>query len=56
MSFNAVSTDLALEQAIQRSAKSFNVIIGKTKSADCVAEWFLIYHEELAITNTYRDN
>ena len=54
-SFNAVSPDLALEQTINKSAKSSHGIIGNTKSADYVAEWCLIYHEELAITNAYRD-
>ena len=54
-SFNAVSPDLALEQTIQRSAKSSHGIIGQTKSAEYVAEWCLTYHEELAIANAYRD-
>ena len=54
-SFNSVAPDLALEQTIQRSAKSSSGIIGKTKSNECMAEWALIYHEVLAVTNTLRE-
>ena len=45
---------MALEQTIQRSAKSNAGIIGKTKCQDYVSEWALISHETLAIPNRFR--
>ena len=54
-SFNAVSPDLALEQTIQRSSKSSHGIIGQTRKQEYAAEWALIYHEVLSITNTFRE-
>ena len=53
-SFNAVSPDMALEQTIQRSAKSTRGIIGKVKSQSYCAEWTLIHHDILSIANAYR--
>ena len=53
-SFNAVGGDMALEQTIQRSAKSTRGIIGKTKSQEYVSEWALVSHETLSIANTFR--
>ena len=50
-SSNAVSSDLVLKQIVQRSAKSSHGIIGKTKSADCVADCRVV----LAITDAYID-
>ena len=52
--FNAVSADMALEQSINRSAKSTNGIIGQTKCLQYVTEWQLIYHETLDIANAFR--
>ena len=52
--FNAVGADMALEQTIQRSAKSTRGKIGKTKSQEYVSEWALVGHETLSIANTFR--
>ena len=52
--FNSVAPDMALEQTIQRSAKSTRGIIGETKSKSYCAEWSLIYHDVLSIVNDYR--
>ena len=51
--FNAVGSDLALEQSIQRSKKSPGGVIGKTQEAKFVAEWETIYHEMLGVSNLY---
>ena len=51
---NAVSADMALEQSINRSAKSTSGIIGQTKCLQYVTEWQLIYHETLDIGNAFR--
>lgn len=53
--FSSVGADLALEQTINKSKKSSHGVIGKTRSKAFVAEWDLIYHEVLAVTNLYRD-
>ena len=52
--FCAVAADMALEQTIQRSAKSTRGIIGKTKCQNYVSEWALINHEILGISNKFR--
>ena len=53
--FKAIAVDLALEQTINRSQKSSSGIIGSTKSKKYVAEWELIYHEMLSISNLHRE-
>ena len=52
-SFNAVGTDMKLEQTIQRSKKSAGGIIGQTKEVSFVLEWEIVYHEILAIVNCF---
>ena len=52
-SFNAVSPDMKLEQAIQRSKKSSGGIIGQTRQDSYISEWELVYHEVLSISNCY---
>ena len=44
-SFNSVGVDMALEQSINKSAKSSHGIIGTSKKLDYVTEWTLVYHE-----------
>ena len=46
---------MCLEQTINRSQKSSSGIIGSTHKKLYVAEWELIYHEMLAVSNMYRD-
>ena len=53
-SFNAVGIDMALEQSINKTAKSSEGIIGTTKKVDYITEWTLVYHEVLDIVNTFR--
>jgi hypothetical protein len=52
--FKAVGADMCLEQTINRSQKSTAGIIGSTKRKQYVAQWELIYHEMLAVDNTFR--
>ena len=54
--FNAVSGDMKLEQAINRSSKSVGGVNGQQKSLQYVTEWQLIYHETLGIANAFRKN
>ena len=54
-SFNAVGADMCLEQTINRSQKSAGGIIGSTKRKQFVAQWEIIYHEMLAVTNLQRE-
>lgn len=53
--FSAVGVDMALEQTINRSKKSSSGIIGNTKKKMFAAQWDILYHELLAISNVYRD-
>ncbi len=53
--FKAVGVDMALEQTINRSQKSAGGIIGSTRKKEFVAQWELIYHEMLAVSNLYRE-
>lgn len=53
--FSAVGADLCLEQSINKSKKSTNGVIGKTRNKYFVTEWELVYHEILAVSNLYRD-
>ena len=51
--FNAVSSDMKLEQTIQRSKKSQSGIIGQTRQNNYMTEWELVYHEILNISNLF---
>ena len=51
--FNAVA-DLKLEQTISRSQRSPDGIIGQTRQREYVTKWEIVYHEILAISNTFR--
>ena len=53
--FNSVAADQSLEQTINKSQKSSGGIIGSSRKKDFVAEWELIYHEMLAVTNLQRE-
>lgn len=53
--FNSVAPDMKLEQTIQRSKKSSKGIVGQTRKSNYVAEWELIYHEILTISNLFRE-
>ena len=52
--FSGVSPDMKLEQTIQRAQKSSNGIICQTRWISYVSEWEVVYHEILAISNTFR--
>jgi hypothetical protein len=53
--FNAIGADMCLEQTINRSQKSTSGIIGNTKKKQYVAQWEMIYHEMLALSNLHRE-
>lgn len=53
--FRAVGGDQALEQTIIRSQKSISGIIGMTQQKEYVAEWEIIYHEMLSVSNLFRN-
>ena len=50
-----MSSDMKLEQTIQRSKKSSSGIIGQTKHEKYITEWEIVYHEILAISNCYNE-
>ena len=52
--FSGVSPDIKLEQTIQCAQKSSSGIIGPTRRISYVSEWEVVYHEILAISNTFR--
>ena len=52
-SFNAISSDMKLEQSIQRSQKSVHGIIGQTRKSKYVTEWEVAYHKILSINNVF---
>ena len=52
--FKAVGGDQPLEQTINRSQKSHSGIIGNTGQKAFVAQWEIIYHEMLSISNLHR--
>ena len=47
--FNAVAADMKLDQ------KCSSGIISQTRQIEFVSEWEVVYHEVLAITNTFRN-
>ena len=49
--FNSVSSDMKLEQTIQRAVKDVSGVVGQQRKAHFVAEWNLIYHEVHMITD-----
>ena len=40
---------------INRSQKSVGGIIGQTRQREYITKWEIVYHEILAISNTFRD-
>ena len=52
--FKSVGTDQCLEQTINRSQKSQAGIIGTSKRKAYVAQWEIIHHEMLAVSNLHR--
>ena len=52
--FKAVAADMCLEQTINRSQKSTAGIIGNTRKKQFVAQWEIIYHEMLAVSNLHK--
>ena len=52
--FSGMSPDMKLEQTIQRAQNSSSGIIGQTSRISYVSEWKVVYHEILAISNTFR--
>ncbi len=53
--FKAIPIDQSLEQTINKSKKSTGGIIGTTKRKNYVAQWELIYHEMLAVSQLHRE-
>ena len=53
--FNSVGTDMKLKETIQRSRKGAGGVIRQTKSEKFVSEWDLVYHETIAIVNSFAD-
>ncbi len=53
--FKAIGADMCLEQTINRSQKSSSGIIGSSRKKRFVAEWEIIYHEMLAVSNLHRE-
>ena len=53
--FRAVGLDMCLEQTINRSMKGSGGIIGSTRKKNSVAEWEIVYHEMLAVSNLHRE-
>ena len=45
--FNAASTDMKLEQSIQKSQNNVHGIIGQTRKLKYVTEWEVAYHKIL---------
>ena len=50
----AVAPDMKLEQTMQTSKKSVKGIIGQTRQVAYVSQWEILYHEILAISNSFR--
>ena len=54
-SFSKVSTDLALEQSVNRDSKSKGGIIGMSQNPNALDRWFLTCHERAAITTAFKE-
>ena len=52
-SFSALAPDMKLKQTIQRSKKCPGGAIGQTRQSGFVSEWEHVYHETLAISNSF---
>ena len=52
---NAISTDLKLEQTIQRPKRSTSGIIVQTRKENLIIKWKTVYHEILVISNCFND-
>ena len=52
--FSGVPPDMKLEKTIQHAQKSSSGIIGQTRRILYVFEWEVVYHEIIAISNTFR--
>ena len=53
--FSAVGGDPKLEQTINLSSICSDRVIGHTKQKQYIAQWELIYHEMMAVTNLHRE-
>ena len=53
--FSKVSTNMPLEQSINRDSKSKGGIIGISQNPSAVDGWFLTSHERAAITTTFKE-
>ena len=54
-SFHTKAPDVKLEQTIKRSKNSAGGIISQTRQSAFVSEWELVYHEILAINNSFSE-
>ena len=52
--FSGLSPNMKLEQTIQLAQKSSSSIIEQTRLISYVSKWEVVYHEILAISNTFR--
>ena len=52
--FSGVSSNMKLEQTMRCAQKRSSGIIGQTRRISDVAEWEVVYHKILAISNTFR--
>jgi len=53
--FNAIASDMKLEQMIQKSSKSKSGILEQIKNLFVVIDWQLICHDNLLVTNNLRE-
>ena len=53
--FNSVSTDLALEQSLNKDSKTKGGIIGFTQNTDAVEKWTLTSHLRAAVYNNFKN-
>ena len=52
--FNAVGTDMALEQTINKLQKSASGLVGNSRKKSYVTKWEILYNEVLAVTKLNR--
>ena len=53
--FNSASTDMKLEQTIQKASKDPGGIIGEQRNETYVAEWSLVFHETHLIADLFQN-
>ena len=53
--WSSVGADMCREQTINRTQKGPGGVIGSTKRKMSVAKWEIVYHERLAISNSFRE-